>query len=194
MEYIKKILPYVMAIMVGTWVGFYIGTQYYPRVETKTVTNTIEKPVYIQGAATTVKETEIAYVPKETITVKYIDAATGQEVIGVTKEKTDLDAQIGKTDFNVRLNDQPIQFTKADDEGYMFQKNKIALNQSSTITFNAKVEPYVMDKTKRWEIGIGYGSNKWSGKLDFPIGSNDNFGGWVYGDKEVKTAGIALRF
>lgn len=191
-EHIKKILPYVLAVMVGTWAGFYIGTQYYPRIETETVT--VDKPIVVQGEAQTVTKTEIAYVPKETVVVKYIDSTTGQEVTSIQQEKADLDAQIGKTDFNVRLNGKDVQFTKTDDERFIFDKNKLALNQSNTVTFDAKVEPHIIDKTKHWEIGIGYGSNKWAGKVDFPIGNNNDIGGWVYGDKETQTAGVALRF
>lgn len=193
-EHIKKILPYVLAVMVGTWAGFYIGTQYYPRIETRTERIEIEKPVIVQGAATTVKETEIAYVPKETITVKYIDAATGQKVTGMTKEKTDLDANIGKMEFNVRLNGKEIPFTKADNEEYLFEKNKIALNQSSMITFDAKIEPYIIDRTKRWGIGVGYGKNGIAYKLDFPMGNSNYFGGWAYKDNESKAGGLMFRF
>lgn len=192
MDYIKKILPYALAVMVGAWVGFYIGTQYYPRIETKTVA--VDKPIIVQGAATTETKTQIAYVPKETVIERYIDASTGKEVTVTKPEVTDLDAQIGKSDFNVRLNGKEVQFTKTDDEQFMFDKNKIALNQSSKITFDATVTPQVIDDTRRWEIGVGYGNNGWAGKLDFPIGNNNDFGGWVYGDKETKTAGVALRF
>lgn len=52
----------------------------------------------------------------------------------------------------------------------------------------------MIDKTKRWGINIGYGSNGMAGKMDFPIGDNDHMGGWLYGDKETKAGGVQVRF
>lgn len=178
METIKKGLPYALMLLIGAWVGFYIGTQYFPRTET------VERPVIVQGEAQTV--TKIAYVPKETVVVKYIDAATGQEVTTQQREAVDLDAKIGKTDFVVRLNGKETMFSKAEGEQYMFDKNKLALTQSSTVTIDARV-----DETKRWSIGVGYGNHGMAYKVDFPIGK---LGGWAYKDDESKAAGISVRF
>lgn len=190
MDTIKAYLPHILAALIGAWAGFYVGSQYY----STTVTKTVEKPVIVQGETKTQTKTEIAYVPKETVIVKYIDVQTGQEATATAKENTDLEAQIGKTDFNVKLNGQEIQFKKADDERFIFDKNKIALNQSNVITFDAKISPQVIDKTKRWGIGIGYGGNGAAYKIDFPIGKNDTVGGWGYKDGRTKAGGIEIKF
>lgn len=192
---VKTGLLHFCILVIGLFVGFYIGTQYYPRIDTKTVTIEKEKPIYIEGKSTTDTKTRIAYVPKETIIERYIDAETGKEVTKESLEKTDLDATIGKTEFNVKLNGKDVQFRKSDDEQFIFDKNKVALNQTSTITFDATVSPMVIDNTKRWGVGIGYASNNGgvAYKLDFPIGNN-NWGGWAYKDDDRKSGGLSLRF
>lgn len=113
---LRKYMTYAVVLIIGLWVGFFIGAQYYPRLETKTVTNTVEKPVIVRGEAKTETKTQIAYVPKETIIERYVDAETGKEITKAKLESTDLDARIGKADFNVKLNGKPIQFSKAEDE------------------------------------------------------------------------------
>lgn len=174
--------------------GVYIGVKCIsPSLTQHHYVTTIEKPTIVQGEIKTITDTQIAYVPKETVITKYVDAS-GKEVTGTALEKTDLDASAAKDDFNVRLNGKDVQFTKADNEKYLFEKNKIALNQTSKITFDATVSPTVIDNTKRWSAGVGYGTNGWAGKIDFPIKKSDTIGGWVYGDNKVKTAGLEVKF
>ncbi len=193
---IRTAVVHFCILAIGLIVGFYIGTQYYPRIDTKTEVHTveIEKPIYIEGKITGETETQIAYVPKETIIERYIDAETGKEVTKESLEKTDLDATIGKTEFNVKLNGKDVEFQKSDDEKYVFDKNKVALNQSSTITFDATVAPQVVDNTKRWGVGVGYGTNSTAYMIDFPIGKSDYVGGWAYKDNVSKTAGVKINF
>ena len=62
-------------------------------------------------------KTEIAYVPKETTTTK--------------QENTDLDVNIGKQELNVKLNGKDFKINKSTDEDYLFDKNKVTLNQTS---------------------------------------------------------------
>ena len=193
---IKTAVVHLCILCVGVLLGFYVGTQYYPRIDTKTEVHTVEveKPIYIEGKITDETETQIAYVPKESIIERYIDAKTGKEITKESLEKTDLDANIGKTEFNVKLNGKDVEFQKSDDEQYIFDKNKVALNQTSTITFDATVTPQVTDKTKRWGIGVGYGTNSTAYMIDFPIGRSDYLNGWIYKDDESKTIGVKVNF
>lgn len=193
---IRTAVVHLCILCVGVFLGFYVGTQYYPRIDTKTEVHTveIEKPIYIEGKITGETETQIAYVPKETIIERYIDAKTGKEVAKESLEKTDLDATVGKTEFNVKLNGKDVEFQKSDDEKYVFDKNKVALNQTSTITFDATVAPQVVDNTKRWGVGVGYGANGTAYLVDFPIGKSDYVGGWAYKDNVSKTAGVKINF
>lgn len=191
MDTIKKYLPHSMILMLGIWIGFYIGTQYYPRIETKTVS--VEKPIIVQGEAKTETKTEIAYIPKETTIIKYIDVATGKEITTQQQEVVDLDAQIGKTEFVVKINDKNAVFHKNDDEKYMFERNKLALSQSSIVTIDAHVQPQKIDETRRWSVGVGYGDHGMAYKIDFPL-KYSAWSGWIYKDNESRTGGIAVNF
>ncbi len=191
---VKTGLLHFCILSIGVFIGFFVGTQYYPRIDTKTVTVEVEKPIYIEGKATTETKTQIAYVPKETIIERYIDAETGKEITKESLEKTDLDANVGKTEFNVKLNGKDMQFSKADDEQFVFDKNKVALNQNSTITFDATVTPQIVDNTKRWGIGIGTGTNGTAYTVDFPVGNSNYIGGWAYKDDKSDSAGVKFRF
>lgn len=180
----------ILAAIAAFFIGLYAGATYFPQHH-YTKETIVEKLTIVEGEVKTVTDTQIAYIPKEVI--KYIDPTTGQEITQL--EKTDIDAQIGKQEINVRLNGQEVAFQKFDDEQFIFEKNKIALNQSSTVTFDVQVKPPVIDKTKRWSIGAGYGSNGLAGKIDFPIGKNERLGGgWVYGDKKTGAAGVSIKF
>ncbi len=192
---VKTGLLHFCILAIGLFFGFYIGTQYYPRIDTKTEIHTVEveKPIYIEGKSTSEIKTQIAYVPKETIIERYIDS-NGKEVTRESLEKTDLDATVGKTEFNVKLNGKDVEFQKSDDEQFIFDKNKVALNQTSTITFDATVTPQIVDKTKRWGVGVGYSTNGIAYTVDFPIGENNYIGGWAYKDDQSKTGGVKIKF
>ena len=168
--------------------GGYLTGDHYAAREAITVTK--EKPVYVQGK--TVTETKIAYVPKETIIEKCIDAG-GNEVKHEAVEKTDLQADIGKTDFTIKVNGQEQTFTKTDDERFMFDKNKLALSQTSHIAVDVNVPP--IDNTKRWAVGVGYADGGGIAyTVDFPIGKSDMVGGWLYGSANEKAVGVKVKF
>lgn len=167
---------------IGYGMGMYTAKQEIVTVEKET-------PVYVKGE--TVTETKIAYVPKETVIERYIDSS-GNEATRETVEATDLDANIGKSEFHVRVNGKEQTFVKEDDERYIFDKNKLTLDQTSKISFDVNVPP--VDKTKRWAVGIGYtNGNEIAYLVDFPIGKSDTVGGWVYGGEE-KAVGVKWRW
>jgi hypothetical protein len=80
--------------------------------------------------------------------------------------------------------------TEKTDEKYVFDKDKIQLDQKSTATVDIKVP--VIDKSRRWSAGIGYGNYGLAGKIDFPIGHA--VGGWIAGDRKTVMAGISVNF
>lgn len=164
----------VLCICLLCFVGGCLAGEHYAARETITVTK--EKPVYVQGE--TVTKTEIAYVPKTVVNGK--------------KEKIDMQADIGKTDFVVRVNGQEQTFTKAEDERYVFDKNKLTLDQTSKVTMDINVP--TRDKTKRWAIGVGYGDDGMAYTVDFPIGKSDAVGGWVYKDDDSHAVGVKMKF
>lgn len=121
-------------------------------------------------------KTEIAYVPK----VVYKDG----------KEKTDIDMQIGKQTLNVKVNGKEMTVDKADNERFVFEQNKLTLDQTSQANINIEVP--TIDKTKRWEVGVGLSNNGVAGMIGFPV--KDNMGGWVAGDKDTTMGGVMIRF
>ena len=168
---IKGIIVAILAFMLG----FAVCYTFWPR----TVTVVEYKDKVIQGAAKTITNTEIVYVPK-------VVDSSGQQ------EKTDLQVDIAKTDLNVKINGKDAVISKADDEQYLFEKNKIALQQSSKAEVNINVP--VIDNTKYWGLGVGYGKNGVAGTVDFPINRKSAVGGWFYGDKVTAAAGVKFRF
>ena len=114
------------------------------------VTETVE----VQG------ETKLVYVPKEKIV--YRDKATGKVVTGT--EKTDLDIKVAKPEFTIRVNGKEQAFTKADDEKYLFEKNKIQMNQNTKVVADVNMSGIINELTdlkarrysKRYAAGVWY--------------------------------------
>lgn len=126
-------------------------------------------------------QTEIAYVPKETIIYK--DGSSGVE-------ETDIDMQLGKPDLNVKVNGKDFVISKQEDEKYIFDKNKLTLTQNSSAELHISVP--VVDKAKRWGIGAGVSKEGAVGFLRFPV--RDNVGGWIAGNEKTAMGGVEVRF
>ncbi|HMM21126.1 MAG TPA: hypothetical protein PKA10_10330 [Selenomonadales bacterium] len=112
-----------------------------------------EKPPVVQEKVLTRTETQLAYVPKETI--KYVDPRTGQEV----EQKLDGQFEIGRTEFNYTVNGRPGTLVKADNEKYVFDKNMLKLTQTSTVKLDVEVP--TIDRTRRHSIGAWYTNEGW---------------------------------
>lgn len=121
-------------------------------------------------------KTEIVYVPKYI----YQDGST---------EKTDVDVNVGKQELAVKVNGKDFEIKKADDEKYIFDKYKLQLNQISRTDLNITVP--VIDKTKRWEIGIGNSKDGAVGMVGFPV--KNNIGGWIAGRKGNVMVGAMVK-
>ena len=165
---------FILAVVFG--IGCAVGSM----CTTQDVVNDVEKPQLntISGVVESKTKTEIAYVPKTVVNGK--------------KEKTDLQADIGKTDFTVKVNGEEQTFTKEDDERFIFDKNKLTLDQTSKVTLDVTVP--TVDKTKRWAVGVGYGDDGMAYTVDFPIGKSDVVGGWVYRDDDSTAVGVKMKF
>lgn len=118
--------------------------------------------------------TEIIYVPKE------------------QDEKTDVDIQINKPELHVKVNDQDFTVHKADDEKYIFDKNKLTFTQTSRSDLYIDVP--VVDKTRRWSLGVGISKDGMVGLLNFPISRQQYVGGWVAGNSDYQMAGLSVMF
>ncbi len=107
-------------------------------------------------------------------------------------ERADINISVGKPELNVKVNDKEFILRKADDEQYIFDKNKLSLTQTSSANLNITVP--IVDKTKRYEIGVGVSKDGAVGLVGFPINSNNHLGGWVAGNEDYVMGGVSLKF
>lgn len=165
---------FILAVVFG--IGCAVGSM----CATQDVVNDAGNPQSntISSVVESKTNTQISYVPKTVVNGK--------------EEKTDMQAGIGKTDFVVRVNGQEQTFTKADDERFVFDKNKLTLDQTSKVTMDINVP--TRDNTKRWAVGIGYGDDGIAYTVDFPIGKSDTYAGWAYKDNDSHAVGVKIKF
>ena len=107
-------------------------------------------------------------------------------------EKADIDIAVGKPVLNVKVNDKEFIVSKADDERYIFDKNKLSLTQTSSTDLNITIP--TVDKTRRYEIGIGVSKDGAVGLIGFPINSGNHLGGWVAGNEDNVMGGVSFKF
>lgn len=162
----------VASYITGYKTGYKSGLQNAPA-------KTVYKNIVLPGDAQSQTETSIAYVPKI--------SPAGEN----NKKDADIDASIGKQQLTVRVNGHEQKINKTDQEKYVFDQNKLKIDQASHATFDIKVP--TIDQTRRWSAGLGYGTHGIAGKLDFPVYKN-KIGGWIAGDKKTVMAGISVNF
>ena len=121
-------------------------------------------------------KTEVVYVPKYI----YTDGSI---------EKTDIDVNVENQELAVKVNGKDFVIQKSEDEKYLFDKNKLQLTQTSRTDINITVP--VIDKTKRWEIGIGASKDGVVGMVGFPI--KNNVGGWIAGQSGNVMVGVMVK-
>ena len=137
----------------------------------------INKPVnngnntIVTGNITTNTTTTIGYVPKP------------------KNDNTDIKMNIPKTDLIINVNGKRVTFDAESSENYLFEKNRLELDQSSKVNFSVTVKP--TDLTKRWGIGVGY-IDRLTGIITGPIVGPFDFIG-VINDKTIG-AGAIIRF
>lgn len=119
-------------------------------------------------------QTEVVYVPK------------------AAEEKADIDIKINKPELHVKVNEKEFIVQKADNEAYLFEKNKLSMTQTSNTDLNITVP--TIDKTKRWEIGVGISKDGMVGLLGFPVGKREYIGGWVAGNSDLQMGGLTFKF
>lgn len=115
--------------------------------------------------------------------VRYVEKESPQDA--------DVDVTVPKQTLTVKVNGQAQTFKKSDNEQYILDKNKIALEQSSKASVEIKVP--VIDETRKWELGVGVDKHgQPAGMVGFPIKSN--VGGWIAGSKSAVMGGIKVHF
>jgi len=107
-----------------------------------------------------------------------------------TREATDLEAVFSRPEFHVIINGHPATITPAAGETFIFEKNKLELQQTSSVSFEVKISP--VDLTQHYGLGVGIGFNGISGMGSFP--AQGPMDGWVYADRSIGAAGVMIRF
>ena len=119
-------------------------------------------------------QTEVVYVPK------------------ATEEKADIDIKISKPELVVKVNEKEFTVQKADNEAYLFEKNKLSMTQTSNTDLNITVP--VIDKTRRYSVGVGISKDGMVGLLNFPVSKREYIGGWVAGNSDIQMGGLTFNF
>lgn len=108
-----------------------------------------------------------------------------------SERDSDVDISIPKQTLTVKVNGKEQTFQKSDNEKYVLDKNKIALEQQSKATVDIKVP--VVDETRKWELGVGVDKHgQPAGMVGFPV--KGHVGGWVAGSKGTVMGGIKVHF
>ena len=119
-------------------------------------------------------QTEIVYVPK------------------AAEEKADIDIKINKPELVVKVNEKEFTVQKADNEAYLFEKNKLSMTQTSNTDLSITVP--VIDKTRRYSVGVGLSKDGMVGLLNFPVSKREYIGGWVAGNSDIQMGGLTFNF
>ena len=144
--------------------GFYRGRVTAP-------VKVVEKPAE-HVVTETVTKTDIQYVPK------------------VTTADPDVDIKIPKQQLTVSVNGKEQTIQKADTEKYVFDQNKLQLEQYSKASLDIKIP--TVDKTRRWSIGIGAGKDGAAYMIRGPL--KKHVGAWIAGNKKAIMGGISFDF
>ena len=108
-----------------------------------------------------------------------------------SERDSDVDISIPKQTLTVKVNGKEQTFQKSDNEKYVLDKNKIALEQQSKASIDIKVP--TIDNTRRWELGVGVDRHgQPAGMVGFPI--KGHVGGWVAGSKGAIMGGVKVHF
>lgn len=106
------------------------------------------------------------------------------------KGHSDVDIRIPKQQLTVSVNGQRQLIHKADTEKYIFDENKLQLEQTSKASLDIKIP--TVNKTRRWSIGIGASRNGVAYMLRGPL--KGHVGLWVVGDKKTVMGGVSFDF
>lgn len=162
----RKYIAVVLFIFAAFGLGFYRGRVTAPE-------KIVEKEVPVERVVTqTVTKTDVRYVAKK------------------SAADPDVDIKIPKQELTVYVNGQKQTIRKADTEKYVFDQNKLQLEQYSKAVVDIKIP--TIDKTRRWSIGIGVGKDGAAYMLRAPL--KNHVGLWTTCDKKTIMGGVSFDF
>lgn len=105
-------------------------------------------------------------------------------------ENADINMNFAKQDLVLKVNGIEQHIVKADNESYVFDKNQLRLDQTSTAKFELVVTP--IDETKHYGIGIGVNPDGLQGIVTTKILKYvDGYVDYSHGDLGI---GVMVRF
>ncbi len=162
----RRYLAAVLLILAAFGLGFYRGRVTAPE-------KIVERDVPIEKVVTQYRTvTDIKYVPK------------------TSSADSDVDIKVPKQELTISVNGQQQTIEKTDSEKYIFDRNKLQLEQTSKATLDIKIP--TVDKTRRWSIGIGASKHGAAYMLRTPL--KGNVGAWAAGDKKSVMGGLSFEF
>ena len=162
----RKTLAAVLAILAAFGFGFYRG-----RVTAPVRTVSVETPV--ERVVTQTKTvTDVRYVAKP------------------TPSAPDVDIRLPKQELTVSVNGKQQTITKADSEKYVFDRNQLKVEQTSKAALDIHIP--IVDKTRKWSVGIGGSKNGAAYMVRAPVGKN--IGAWAAADKHTVMGGVSFNF
>lgn len=183
MDKFWKLAALLLAFFLGGLCVYTFG----PRQENTIVqNNTIrEKPVYITGSTTTGSRTEVAYVPKESVTVTNSDGSTR-----IARERTDVELNAAQPNVTLKVNGEQIHIPLLSGESKKFEAGKLVLNQSTAA--DIKLEIPVIDKTRKNAVSYGFNSRSLE-EIGYRHRFSKNFGYYVRGEGRLFTGRSELK-
>lgn len=162
----RRYIAAILAVLAAFCFGFYQGRVTTPE-------KIVKKEVPVEHIVTQTKTvTDIRYVPKG------------------TPADPDVDIKIPKQEIKVAVNGKEQTIRKADTEKYVFDQNKLQLEQYSKASLDISIP--TVDKTRRWSIGIGAGKDGAAYMVRAPL--KRHMGLWAAGDKKVVMGGVSFDF
>jgi len=160
------------------------------------------KPPVVKETVKTVTDTKLQYIPGETVYLPGKDVLIPGAVVtpvskdtpGAVAAKLDGKFDIGKSNFIYMVNGKVGQFTKTDDEKYLFDKNMMDLKQTSTITIQADIPTIDLTRHNVITVGAMYSDGKASPAVGY-TGSVGKVGAYqLVGGQSGGYVGLGVKF
>jgi len=197
----KYIITAVIFLIIGALTGYVIG-HILGEGDRQVLALEKSKPPVVKEVVSTVTETKLQYVPGETVYLPgkeiLIPGASitpvSQDTHGATAAKLDGKFDIGKQKFNYMVNGKVGQFTKAEDEQFIFDKNMMDLKQFSTITIQSEIPTIDLTRHNVVTAGVMYTDGKTSPALGY-TGSIGKVGAYqLVGSQNGGYIGLGIKF
>jgi len=197
----KQIIILVIIFIVGMVAG-YATCHVLSEGDRQSLAMEKAKPPVVKETVKTVTDTKLQYVAGETVYLPGKDilipgasvTPVSKDIPGAVATKLDGKFDIGKSNFIYMVNGKVGQFTKTDDEKYLFDKNMMDLKQTSTIKIQAEIPTIDLTRHNVITVGAMYSDGKTSPAVGY-TGSVGKVGAYqLVGGQNGGYAGLGVKF